>query len=1194
MIHCHTPASVLLRALFLFGCLFCCSIPLLAQDRDNDVRDNEPRDSELRGREVRNEIRDRHWGGGLEPAQYLDVLEQIRNMPDERDAKGRGALMRSTRWECIGPSAVDGGGPPGENWHGRMKKIRWYRNPANGSLETYLGASSGGIWLGTIFGLIRVWTSLGDNLPNPAVGAFLIDSLDPNVIWVGTGDKDRYAGAGLFKTTNRGATWSRVAITASNIVPSAITDLEYGSSLRTMYLSSSLGFFLSTDGGAAWSRIGTGSFVDVTLERMSVDPAHRDTLYLSSQGRFGLFKSINGGRTFSEINNGIRQGFTASAVIAVSPSSPNLLFAALSSSSGNTGKLYKSTNRGERWDTLPDPPEYLNNGQAFNDHAIAISPADPNRVYIGGVGLIRTTDGGSTWAMMRRPGHYDVTEIAYPPVASGYLMVLNDGGIFNYSESADDATNALEAFVPGAPLQAYSLDDAWSNSKVLVSGLQDNGTVVTDQAGTPTRRWWMAGGCDGGNTISIHPTNPSQIFFNSWCGPTYRLRSDDMGRTQVHINQDLGTDFRYAPIRMNKLGSNWLFTLTRAHLHYSSNGGETWLRATATPGLDFDTSNFEGAWSMTVNHHLDGPTVAYVVFMGNAAGLSRQVRMFRGTAGAMTMTQREVDRNNPNGVRVIAADRWSANVAYAMTNRSRVTYLSHAKIYRTTNAGDTWTSITGNLPSVNTGDIVASPTDPNTMYAATELGVFRTRDGGAEWESFQNGLPIVAANSFSYIRGTDYDTLRVATFGRGVYSRVLDGSDPVFAINPRVVGTLLRDVSVLGRAQRPFDFDTLVTVGSAGVIGKSTDGGRSFGFVTFPSKTTLRSVATSDPTHATIVGDGGTIIHTNTSAREWAQVASGVSVSLRGIAFSGPTGLIVGEEGVILRSTNSGGAWSRVHDEKNAILIGLSMPSAVNGWVSGSRRNPQTGAIVPLLLHTTDGGLTWIEWQTPPENFSALSMIDGSNGYGAGVDGALYLTTNGGSTWDAKPTGAKASLTDLAVIGSKVVYATTLDGRIIRTGDGGKSWKVEEDLQTPGGLYAIAQGTRELIAVGDSTVVLLRTGTHVVDTSMTPEYIEVFPAGIAAASGLATARIESIVPNPSSGATTIRFSTATGARVSLTIHSLLGEPIATLREERLVAGSHSAMWDGNDADGRAVPAGTYLIRIAAGGVATVGRVVIVR
>lgn len=1126
-------------------------------------------------------ISHRYWNL-LTPEKYVEALDHVARMPDENDGKQGSSLLRTTRWQGIGPAIVRI--TPTIGWHGRMRAIRWYRNPITSSFETYLGASSGGLWFGNFALVLRVWTSLGDALPNPAVGSFLIDSLDPNTIWVGTGDWRRYGGAGLFKTTNRGGTWERVPITRGDVIPGAITGLEYGRNRSTMYLASDRGFFVSSDGGATWNRSATDQPAGANVYDMVIDPTDRNYIYLAAPASTGLTRSSDGGANWMRINSGIDLGRAgATTAIAIAASSPNILYAATSDTSGRGGMIYRSTNRGTNWTPTSTPLPYIDGGQSFHAHALAVAPNDPNKVYAGSVGFIRSVDAGRTWEW-RESGHADLTSIEFLPGDPNYVYILSDGGLFIHNDETNVVRNISEAFTPSAPIQAYSLEDAWSNSKVMVSGTQDNGTLLTQQAGERDKVWTSIGGCDGGNTISIDPRDPNRIYFNSWCGASNpRLLSKDMGQTSGDISYGL-PEIYYTPLRLNKGNTNGPFTVTRTHLYYSSGDEIRWLRATTAPGADFDTLR-EAVRMMTVNFQNDGPVAAYTWFWHNPPATDgRRMTIHRGTPGAMTMLQRTMPGNEV--INMVVVDRWSANVAYAMT-------VWPARVYRTTNQGDTWENITGNLPDVTSWDLVTLPSNPRVMFIATDVGVFRTSTDGASWSRYQNGLPIVGANSFSYIRGEGFDTLRLATFGRGYWQRVIDGSDPIaWQIDTARLGAFsLRDIAVVRPGLLPGLVDTVVTVGASGIIGLSVDDAQSFRFAGLPSGILLRGVAASDCTHVTAVGDDGTIIHSNTTAREWTIVGSGVSVPLRGVTFVGDVGWSFGDDGVILRSTNKGAAWERVYNLKGTNWNAASFIDANTGWIVGGAggQAPQ-----PMLARTTDGGVQWILWQSPPAVFTSIQMLDADNGYATGDGGILYRTTNGGSSWEDRPSGFKTTLTDLVALSSEIVYVTTSDGRILRTGDGGKSWQAEEDIQALGALYAITKGTGELIAVGDSTVAFVRIGGEApLDTVGKPPYIERFTAGALADAARTGARIESIAPNPTADGTTIGFTIAARGPVTIAIHTMLGEPIAVLTERTLSPGRHSVTWDGADASGRPVAAGAYLVRITAGSTMTSGRIAVV-
>lgn len=1143
-------------------------------------------------------IVDTYWNPLFTPERYVQALEHVARMPDEFSGKGASSLMTATRWEGIGPIGVRIS--PTLSYFGRIRTIRWYSNPVTSNTETFIGASSGGIWKANFAFVARVWTSLGDNLPNPSVGAILVDSVDPNTMWVGSGDWARYGGSGLYKTTNRGGSWTRKEIEYYDALPWAITGMEYGASRSIMYLSTYSGFFRSSDGGESW-RIGNirSRADNLSFFSMAVDPLNRANVYITQARGGGVYKSTDNGVNFDAINTGLDLGrMGPTQPITIAASSPNILYLAGGDTSGNTGLIYKTTDGGANWRATGTPLPYIAAGQDFHAHAISVAPNDPNKVYVGAIGFMRSTNGGDTWEW-RESGHSDITSIEFLPSDPNYVYVLSDGGIFVHNDATGQVRSNAEAFIPSAPIQAYSLESAWSNQKVLVSGTQDNGTLLTERGGDQNELWRSIGGCDGANTIAVHPNNPNLIFYNSWCGPSNpRLRSRDMGRTHEDISQGLA-EIYYTPIRMNKSGSNYLLTVTREKIYLSKDSGASWNAGTTAP-VDFAAD--EPPRMLYVSNHGGSTIHAYVQFWHDPARSwdGTKMKVFTGTGWDLVASTVRMPGREP--INSVTVDRWTSATAYVSTSTPNV------RIYRTTNAGGYWQNITGNMPDVNISEIVASPTDSRTMYVATDVGMFKTRTDGTTWYRYQHGLPIVGVSNLDYIRGAEVDTLRIATFGRGYWHRILRGDDPLaYMLDSSVRASVaLLDVGVIRRgSQIPPLPDTVITVGASGVIGRSDDGARSFRFDVLPQDILLRGVAVSDCTHVTAVGDAGTIIHSNTAAREWQQVESGVSVSLRGITFLGADGWAIGDDGVILKSTNSGGIWSRVNNEKGVTLKSIWFTDLLNGWVVGEglNKNQQTE---PKMYRTTDGGTSWLLWQTPPVSFTALQMYDGNLGYATGDNGILYLTTDGGSSWTPKPSGFKTTFTDLAIVSPRLVYVTTSDGRVMYTDDDGKSWKIDEDVQSRGSLNSITLGTHDLIAVGDSDVVRVRFGDEPpLDTIGKPPLIDNFPtrfpqpfelrsSGVDDRSVGNAVRIEAIVPNPMTDATTIRFMVPRRSQATLTIYTMLGVPIATLREQDLDAGTQSATWDGRDANGVLVAAGTYLVRIETGdGIAT-GWIALVR
>ncbi|MBI3766791.1 MAG: hypothetical protein HY277_09875, partial [Ignavibacteriales bacterium] len=540
------------------------------------------------------------WNNWLTPQQYAEQLNYVQNvMKDESEAEGtfkgkRREIFEAQKWKCVGPNVVrvlNGDRSVNSDivFHGRVRALKWYNDPSLG-WELYLAASSGGLWIGhtTIF-VGRIWNSLGDNLPNQSVGAFDIKPGDPKTIFVGTGDFQRFTGAGLYKTTNRGLSWTKVPLRfASGALiyndPDSFTDLFYDpTDASIMWLSSTFGVFKSTDGGITWLQVPVDTTApNQTVHDLVIDPSDHNRLYAA----FGfpgparlIWRTSNGGTNWQRADAGLpTTNLGRTIALDISSSNPLVLYAAVSDAKLQLRGIYKTTDRGTTWNPTSSQPYDYMGGQAHDKNVIRVHPTDANIVYAGSIGFIKSTDGGASWTVPNR-GHDDQTVIDFDPIDLSKMYVAGDGGVFRYDDAANAVRNVDEIFAPGSIIQSYSLDYAASKTTVMIGGTQDNGTLVTEQGGTESASWTMFSGCDGGNHVSISPATSAEFFFNSWCGKHHpRLRSLDRGATVDDINSGLiDTNLYYTPISLGKKVVNLLFTVSPTTLYYSTDKGNNWL-----------------------------------------------------------------------------------------------------------------------------------------------------------------------------------------------------------------------------------------------------------------------------------------------------------------------------------------------------------------------------------------------------------------------------------------------------------------------------------------------------------------------------------------------------------------------------------------------------------------------------------------
>jgi photosystem II stability/assembly factor-like uncharacterized protein len=464
--------------------------------------------------------------------------------------------------------------------------------------------------------------------------------------------------------------------------------------------------------------------------------------------------------------------------LALAPSRPSTIYAQIidGASGGYNGLgLYRSLDGGNTW-VRRDPAggAFENNfggfGWYFGD--VAVDPVNPERIFCLGVGLQRSDNGGATYVSVLGSAHVDHHAMWIDPTNSLRVYLGNDGGFFRSSAGGGGWTKSLD--LPITQFYAGAVDP--QNAARILGGTQDNGTLQTSS--TPTA--WTALGIGGdGFQCLVDPTNPS-IVFAEWqfcCDHTGLRRSTNGGASFLGASGFVAND-RYnwnTPIVMNPrnhnlllVGSHRVYRSTNNGVSYSLISGD--LTTNPVTSLVFGTLTTLDISPADTNYYYAGSDDGKVWRSANRGGAWTDI-----SAG---LPVRWVTR--------VTADPVSPLTVYVtLSGFGSDEHLAH--VYRSTDAGSSWTSIEGDLPDAPANDILVDPADPNTLYLGTDIGVYVSRNLGASWFALGQGMPVQTI--FDLTLHAPSRTLVAATHGRSQWK--LDLNDMPVAVGPGPHGARL-------------------------------------------------------------------------------------------------------------------------------------------------------------------------------------------------------------------------------------------------------------------------------------------------------------------------------------------------------------------------------------------------------------------
>ena len=651
---------------------------------------------------------------------------------------------------------------------------------APGGNPVYFGAAAGGVFKSTNSGVN--WTPVFDGLDVFSIGALAMDPANSNIVYVGTGEAnssvDSYDGAGVFRTTDGGASWTslglaetrriaRIAIDPTN--PQRIFVAAMGTQFST---NADRGLYRSEDGGANWTKVlfvsdSTGA-CDVVI-----NPAHPETVYCATWERVrrytyrrafgpegGVWRSVDGGTNWTKLAGGLpaSDDNLGRIGLAIAPSQPSVVYAQVISGSigGYTGRaLYRSANGGGIWGPRGGST-FTNNFGGFGWYfgAMAVSPTDPNRVFCLGQYLIRSTDGGVNFSSVGGTAHVDHHAMWIDPLDPNKIYLGNDGGFYWSTTGGTSWTQSVDT--PITQFYAGTVDP--SNPDRLLGGTQDNSTMVT--SGSPGG-WSIILGGDGFQTL-VSPADPNVIYAEwQFCCDRTGLRRSITGGASWITPSGFSPSDRYnwnTPIAMNP--RNPAVLLVGSHRVYkSTNSGSSYVVVSADLTGAPPTSLTYG----TLTTLAISPADTAVYYAGTDDG-----RVWRSlnSGGAWTnisagLPVRYVTRVTPDPI--------APNVVYAtLSGFGQDEHLSH--VYRSADQGANWTSISANLPDVPANDIVVDPTDSQSLYLATDVGVYASRNQGGGWFPLGTGMPIQTVHDLSLYSSGGVRRLIAATHGRSQWT----------------------------------------------------------------------------------------------------------------------------------------------------------------------------------------------------------------------------------------------------------------------------------------------------------------------------------------------------------------------------------------------------------------------------------------
>lgn len=719
---------------------------------------------------------------------------------------------KNLQWRNVGP----------DNISGRCTDVIGIKGDTN---TIYASFASGGLWKTNNAG--KTWQSLFDKYGTLSVGNIAIAPSDHNIIYIGTGEANIFRaslpGIGMFKSLDGGKTWQHIGLENTSTIARVVV---HPTNPNIVYVAAGgnewsynpdRGVYQTTDGGKTWKKILYQNEKTGCID-LRMDPSDPNIIYASMWNRIRkrwsdpvpedsdhIYKTTDGGKSWKPLTNGLPNTKRTGRVgLAISESNPNVVYAFVDNHESKRevkpGELdpygrprdfvakgvevYRSNDKGESWMKMSENNDFMERicgtyGWVFGQ--IRVNPLDENTIYIMGVPMGKSNDGGKTWKSFRPERdaesdgiHGDNHAMWIDPADSNRIINGNDGGVIITYNGGKTWKNFFKE-IPTT--QFYNITYDNNQPFNIIGSVQDEGSFMTSIKNTygkkdTTIKQWQYGPGGEGVIHAVDPENGNIIYTSSFYG---RLVKANLAEPDSLWFRDI------APKKTDNeevLRGEWLaYTMispfdhntvyhSYQYLYRSTDSGATWERI--SPDLSYNNKNKMGKTPYAINHQAitavdESPLASGLLYAGTDDGRvwcspandDKWIEITKGLPVNAHTSRLVASRYKEGRVYVTLSDRREDNIK--------------PYIFVSDDKGKTWKNIASNLPPAPVNVVREDPKNKNILYCGTDMGVYISKNNGASWQSLQANLPTTVSVQDLFIHPRD-NVLVIATYGRGVWA----------------------------------------------------------------------------------------------------------------------------------------------------------------------------------------------------------------------------------------------------------------------------------------------------------------------------------------------------------------------------------------------------------------------------------------